>query len=67
MRRAHDSEWKIIEALDPQPDEEIIVTFTKRKRMANDGTPMCGSRCPDCGWHDEGHVHADPDTWLETP
>ena len=32
-----------------------------------DGTPMCGSRCPDCGWHDEGHVHADPDTWLETP
>ena len=67
MRRAHDNEWKIIKAMDPQTDEEIIVTFTKRKRMANDGTPMCGSHYPDCGWHDEGHVHTDPDTRLETP
>jgi hypothetical protein len=24
-------EWRIIEALDAQPDEEIVVTFTKRK------------------------------------
>lgn len=28
-------EEKIIAALDPQPDEEIIVTFTKRKRHPN--------------------------------
>jgi hypothetical protein len=28
----YDVECKIIEALNPQPDEEIIVTFTKRKR-----------------------------------
>jgi len=28
----YDAERKIIAALDPQPDEEIIVTFTKRKK-----------------------------------
>jgi hypothetical protein len=67
MRRAHDSEWKIIEALDPQLDEEIIVTFTKRKRMANDGTPMCRSRCADRGLQDEGHVNEDSNIPPETP
>jgi hypothetical protein len=28
-----DAERKIIKVLDPQPDEEVIVTFTKRKRQ----------------------------------
>jgi hypothetical protein len=34
------------------------------KWLSDDGTPMLTRWCPDCGWHDEGHVHADPETWL---
>jgi hypothetical protein len=30
-----DMEERLIAALDPQPDDEIIVTFTKRKKCAN--------------------------------
>jgi len=33
MSSGQDLEQRTIEALDPQPDEEIIVTFTKRKKQ----------------------------------
>lgn len=39
---ACDAERKIIKALDPQPDEEIIVTFTKRMTPLRNIGASCG-------------------------
>ena len=35
------------------------------RKWLEEGTPMVESWCPDCGWHDKGHVYADPSTWIE--
>jgi hypothetical protein len=34
------------------------------KWLDKNDTPMVTSWCPDCGWHDEGHVYADPASWI---
>lgn len=36
----------------------------ERKWLDRNDTPMVEIDCPDCGFHDMGHVHADPKTWL---
>lgn len=38
----------------------------QQRWLASDGTPMAQSSCPDCGLFDYGHVHADPNTWLQS-
>ena len=35
------------------------------KKWLDKGTPMVEITCPDCNFHDFGHVHADPVDWVE--
>ena len=36
----------------------------QQKWLDREKTPMMSFSCPDCGYTDTGHVHADPQTWL---
>lgn len=40
-------------------------TNLKELRWLENGTPMIRQNCLDCGFRDEGHVHANPETWLD--
>lgn len=37
--------------------------WVERRWLSKDGTPMVHFYCPECGFDDTGHVHADPVGW----
>jgi hypothetical protein len=37
----------------------------QRKWLDENDTPMVTTICDKCGFRDEGHVYADPRTWLD--
>ena len=39
--------------------------LVERKWLDRDGCPMITVNCPDCGFNNFGHVHTDPETWLD--
>lgn len=52
----------IIESFIKKPCQHVRNTHC-RTFFSKDGTPMVSFVCHDCGYTDNGHVHADPETW----
>jgi hypothetical protein len=45
----------------PEPCDHPYATV---KKWLEKGVPMVEINCPDCGFYDFGHVHADPEDWT---
>lgn len=46
----------------PKRCDHATATISK---WLDKGCPMVEITCGECGYHDRGHVHADPADWVE--